>query len=58
MKFMNYPINGNWDLSNEALATCIVEPSLALVEVNDYHTKHVFYVIHNCLWSMINPIIF
>jgi hypothetical protein len=44
MKFMNYPKNGNWDLSNEALATCIVEPSPSLVEVNDYHTKHVFYM--------------
>ncbi len=44
MKFMNYPKNGNWDLLNEALATCIVKPSPSLVQVNDYHTKHVFYV--------------
>jgi hypothetical protein len=42
---MNNPKNGNWDLSNEALTTCIIEPSPSLVEVNDYHTKRVFHVI-------------
>jgi hypothetical protein len=41
---MNYPKNGNWDLSNEALVACIVEPSPSLVEVNDHHIKFVFYV--------------